>query len=1597
MRRTGAFRVWMASPGLIENVSLVAMDRPTPGPGEVLVEVRAVGLNFRDLMAVTGLLPREAEERPAWQHLGLECAGIVAALGENVHTDLIGRRVVAMRPGCLASHLVVSADAIFPIPSRLSFSEAAAIPVAFATAHYALVTLGRLRAGERVLIHSAAGGVGLAAVAVAKLCRAEILATAGTEEKRLHLHRLGIEHVFDSRSLEFADHILWKTGGRGVDVVLNSLSGPFLEKSLSVLAGGGRFLEIGKRDIYANSPLGLHVLRNNGTFHAIDLARLAIENPDLVRGEVKTVLKSLARAQLQPSPITTFSIARVADAFSHMSEGSHIGKLVVAFDDPKILVEERSRAGSPVAASATYLVTGGTGGLGLQTVRWFADMGARSLVLVGRSQRLSGATEAALEPLRAAGVAVTVVSADVGTRAGARLALDAVARSGLPLRGVVHAAGTIEDALVDKLNSAMIARVFHGKVLGAWHLHELTQKIPLDFFVMFSSVAATLGSPGQAHYAAANRALDAIAVMRRRRGLPATSIAFGPVGDQGYLTRRPDVRRYIESVGLQPLSAADAIAGLASMLAHDLPNASFAQIDWSRLGQAFPLTNTARRTSGLIRPLAARQDGSDQQVRTAILSQPEGQQYGKTVDYLQRKVAAVLKVEPALVERDRPLHDFGLDSLTAFELKNRIESDLGISLPIGKFLQRPTISAITATILDNIRNDVRAEIKTGETEALDAEMSIGQQALWFLNQLDPRNPAYALTACVSFRPHLNYDCIDEIIETVVARYPNLRVAFPSDGLGPVPTHLPAEHFRLKRHDAIHLAEEDFSAMLDTEANKPFELETGPLTRLHLFRRRDRDVLLLQFHHILADAASIAIVLNEVVEGYFALQARLPLSGVRQAGSFGQFVAWQQAMISGPAGERQRSYWRKQLAGAPASLPLPTDYPRTATALGAGAAKTFAMKGVMVEELKGLAQSEGTTLFSVLTAAFNILLHRYSGATDIVVGTPMSGRTRPEFERTVGYLVNALPIRTRIAGAQTFQSLLGEVDASVRAALENQDCPFATIVQDLDPPREPGCFPIFQVMFGMERFDSTDPRGFAATLLNIAGPAMEYREFTVEAVAVARSRAPIDLTFTIEEFNNQIFGVVDYRRDLWEGRTIAELVDDYLSILHQIVASPARKISDFALSERVNQPIHGPDVADLPDVVASISDMSAKRPDGVAVTDSSGDLSYAVFLDKARRLAGRLSECNIGHGAPVGICLQRTQDLPIAIVATLMTGAAYVPLDPTYPARRLAAIIADAGLSVVLADERARSALPQSLPVLLVRETANEEAANVPLPAEPADVRSDDLAYIIHTSGSSGRPTGVEISRGALANFLAAMRLTVPLSRDDTLLAVTPYSFDISILELLLPLTIGARVVIADEATARDGGRLSERIGRGDISVMQATPATWQMLIDCGWSGSPQLKALCGGEALQPALAQKLLARVKALWNLYGPTETTVWSTAVQISEPAQVISIGRPLANTTCLIVDETLRPVTAGTAGELLIGGAGLARRYRNDPARTAERFVNDPMDHTGNRTYFCTGDFARLRPDGMLQFLGRRDQQVKIRGFRVELGDIETALYSH
>ena len=1587
--RTPPFRVTMSSPGALDRLRLREMPRPRAGSGEVLVEVRAVGLNFRDVMAATGLLPAEAEAAPAWQHLGLECAGVVVEVGEGCDAHLAGRRVIAMTRGALASHVAAPAALIISIPDALSFAEAAALPTAYATAQYALCTLARLQPGETVLIHAATGGVGLAAIAVARRRGARIIATAGRPEKRDFLRARGVADVFDSRSLGFADDVHAATQGRGVDVVLNSLPGPYLEKSLGLLAPGGRFLEIGKRDIYADRLIGLRSLRQNAAFFAVDLAGIARERPQAIRAELESVIRDLAAGALELLPVELFSSDEVAGAFRHMANADHIGKIVITHEQPA-QVELDPEASRVIRPDATYLVTGGLGGFGLAIAQWLVAEGARSLALMGRSGDARAEAQSAVAAMRADGVDVTVIAADVSDAGEVVAALDAIAATGRPLRGIVHAAGMIDDALLGDLDADRVRRVFAPKAVGAWHLHALTAGMPLDFFVFCSSVAGLVGSIGQAHYAAANRFLDALAAMRQARRLPGLSIAWGPIADAGFLTRRPDIARHLEQSGMRPIPLQAALDALAALLLRTCDTVAVADIAAPLVARALPAT----AGSGYLAELAAsdvRGPAAAESLRARWLALPAAERGAFVADFLRQQIGAVLKTAPSSIEAERPLAELGLDSLTSFELKNRIESAIDAALPITRFLQKPTVRQLAAVIAEKLDQPAEAAQRPAATRSADAFplMSISQEALWFVDRLDPGSPAYGLAMCISVQPRLDMDLVDAAFRRVIERHESLRMVFAADNAGPLPRLLDPAAFTLTRHDAVARDEAAFRADLDREGNRPFDLARGPLVRLHIYRRADRDVLLLHIHHIVADAASIVIAVEDMFEAYFALRAGATPRWSRAVVPPAAFARYQRELTG--AAQQHVAFWRAQLDGAPEVLPLPTDHPRRTEGRSAGRARTLMIPRALTEEIKRLARREGETLYAVLLAAFNVLLHRLGAGSDIVVGTPTLGRSHPEFADAVGYLVNAVPIRTRIAGHPSFKEVLAQTGAAVSAALEHQEFPFASLVRELKAAREAGVNPIFQVMFAMERPAEIDQHGFAATLLNVDGAAIDIREFHIESLALARNRAQFDLGFVVEEHADEIFGVIDYNADLWTPETIDRFADLYAEILGAAAQSPEQPIAAADGRSGRASVLVGEALPDVPDVMASFHRRAAECPGKAAVVFGARAWTYRELADVVGATARMLRERGVGPGALVGICMARAGNLVAALLATLDVGAAYVPLDPAYPAGRLRRILGDAAPAVLISDAANAQAVAAFAPCPVIDlDAALAGSADHHVSREAAPARSE-LAYVIHTSGSTGGPLGVEVRRSSLSNLLAAMPREVPISPADVLLAVTTIAFDIAALELLLPLVLGATVVIADEATVADGRRLARPLRDAGITVMQATPATWQMLVDAGWTGNDRLKVLVGGERLPQPLAAALLERAGGVWNLYGPTETTVWSTCARIVAAAEPIPIGRPIANTTCRVVDDNLDLVPAGSAGELLIGGAGLARRYAQADELTAARFVT--LLDAPDARWFRTGDMVRLVGEE-LAYLGRRDQQVKGRGHRVELGEIESGL---
>lgn len=716
------FFATMRHPGLIEDLDLQQLPMPVMGPDEVRIRIAAVGLNFRDIMAVTGLLPAEAEPDPAWQNLGLEFGAVVEAVGDNVSGFKPGDRVMGMQRRCLQRFMVVSPKALSPVPDHISLQEAATIPSAFATAHYALNRVGRMRAGEKVLIHVATGGVGTAAVQLAQAAGAEIFATAGNPAKRKLLRERGVSHVMDSRSLKFADDVERITKGAGVDLLLNSLPGDYIRKGLDIMAPYGRFLEIGKRDVYSDAPVSMKALRRNVSFSVLDLAAMGQERPELLADLMAELCEKFAARDLQPLPLTAFPISRIADAFRHMSQARHVGKVVITLDEDHFSIRRDTTVPVALSGSAGYLVTGGTGGFGLTIADWLSRAGAGHLWLASRSGRVAETDVTRLAAITSRGTSVEVVALDVTDASAVEgFVAGVVTDQAHPLRGVVHGAAVIKDGFVTQLTPETISDVLRPKVLGGWALHRGFAKagVQPDFLIGFSSVAQMIGSGGQANYVAANAFLDALAAYRRGAGLAGCAISWGAIADSGFVARSEGLANYLEFVGLAGLSDAETDLGMEIALSRDMDRFVYARVDWAQMAQA----NRALGRTARFAPLLDRDKSASGEVR-AHLMLLEGDAVPEAARaFLVDEVSSVLNTDAAAIQTDRPMSELGLDSLSSFELKMRVETALGLMLPVSKFLQAPSIDDLTDLLTDEIaalKAAVAVAQESGEHDSEDA-------------------------------------------------------------------------------------------------------------------------------------------------------------------------------------------------------------------------------------------------------------------------------------------------------------------------------------------------------------------------------------------------------------------------------------------------------------------------------------------------------------------------------------------------------------------------------------------------------------------------------------------------------------------------------------------------------------------------------------------------------------------------------------------------------------------------------------------------------------------------------------------------------------
>ena len=877
--------------------------------------------------------------------------------------------------------------------------------------------------------------------------------------------------------------------------------------------------------------------------------------------------------------------------------------------------------------------------------------------------------------------------------------------------------------------------------------------------------------------------------------------------------------------------------------------------------------------------------------------------------------------------------------------------------------------------------------------AAPIDLAVAQERIWFLHQMAPTSSAYHVGGAVRLTGRFVPAAFELSWSELTQRHELLRTVFTTVDGRPVMRILPSAVPSIDRVDLAALpAQEREEAMIAcalAAQARPFDIERGPCWRVSVIRMSDTEhATVLSMHHLIADYWSLAILSGEFCSLYAGHLAGRPTLLPALRVQFADFAVAQRAWLEGPRLQGQLAYWRAQLAGLTVAE-LPLDRPRTAGAAAIPAKGRVALSSPLLSGLRELAAAERATLYMVMVAAFNVVLSRYTGSTDVTVGTPISNRPSDDVERVVGMFVNTLVFRTNVAGNPSFRDLLRRVRDVALDAYANQDVSFDQLVSALRPERD-GRSPFFQVLFNV---------------LNAPTKVLRLEGLEFSPVRLPPSAAQFDLNVMIESQNEEAEHnalTFFYDRALFDPATMERMFGHYMRVLDLVVATPDIALDAIDLlgdAERQQQlGAWNTTAQPLPDdqTVVSLFETRAKAtPDAVAVICGEASITYAGLNARANAIAAGLRRLDLGDERLVGICLHRSIDMVAALYGVLKAGAAYIPLDPTFPADRLAFMVEDATAAVILSEKGLRATLPPSgTRVVCLDEPADLFWQATPDERPSAPPRQADRAYILYTSGSTGRPKGVEIGHRAFVNFLLSMSRAPGMTAADRLLAVTTLSFDIAGLELCLPLITGARIVLATRDEAMDPARLADLIRRHAITVMQATPATWRLLLDDGWTGADGLTVLCGGEAMPRDLANRLVPAIRALWNMYGPTETTVWSTVERVTSGDDTISIGRPIDNTLVYVLDAQLQVTPVGVPGELFIGGEGVARGYFRRPELTASRFVTNPFSSRPDARMYRTGDLARFRGDGRLEYLGRLDSQVKVRGFRIELGEIESVL---
>ena len=1518
-----------------------------PKAHEIQVRVQAASLNFRDVMMAMGIYPGKETA------IGSDAAGLVTAVGPEVTDFQINDRVAVSAYGCMRTHITVQAAMAAKIPDSITFEDAAALPVAYITAWYALIEEGGLASGQDVLIHAASGGVGLAALALCGKVGARVYATAGSPEKRAYVERKAKEFgtnlagIYDSRSAGFSSALRES----GVDLVLNSLAGPLQDLSFDLVRPGGVYLELGKSNV---KPCGtLENAQGTIRYRPIDLVVLGESEPEKMSAIFRLVMAKVAEGELPHLPTTTFAHTSFREAFRTMAQTRHIGKLVLRFSP------ETQKSG-------TEILTGGLGDLGLRLAEHRARAGVRHLVLIGRRAPSPEAC-ARISAIEDLGATVRTILASVADKDALEHALDEALADCPKPSCIFHLAGCLDDAAIQNQTEESFAKVLAPKVLGARNLHSYLVQRGLSScnLILFSSTTALLGANGLANYAAANSFLQEFVTYRRALGLPCQCLSFGAFAEIGMAARSGN-QAVFDRFGLHTITPEEGFRACDALLAHqEEKHLIVTRMNWQKYA-------TLGHIPGLCRALCAK----TQEKKERSTSEP-------LEEIIAEKVADILRIDKDTLDRTANLLELGLDSLLALDLFQYLEKTTGLTVKHSLLFENPSIAALTAALTNSqsTKEDL-PQITPDPDHAYDPFPLMSMQNAYWVGRT--RAVVLGNVSCHVYleleSKNLNIPAFEHAWQKTIERHDMLRAIILESGEQRILPKVP--DFVIQIHENA-----DRLAIREEMSHEVRTAKEWPLFAVAITKSHDCTVIHISLDLLLADLHSMNLIMNDLAFFYEHPDGQKKAIELR----FRDYVCALDAVAKTPRYQADKAYWEKRLADLPEAPDLPLAKAPEAIAKPRFVRHKARLDAWTWKRLKDLAKEHDLTASGLLLACYAEVLARWSARKDFTINVTLFNRLplHKEVDAIVGDFTSVSLLAYKGENTTSFLDRAQNVQKTLWQDMDHSLYPGVSVIRDWSKATGLAASKIIPIVF-------TSTLGFGDD--HTTHPALH----TFGSLAYSITQTPqVWIDHQVREDDDCLDFNWDSIDELFPQGMVSAMFTSYTRLLHQLAhntqlwhrtALPLLPESQVLVRTKVNATER--DYSAYPKTLDGFFARSLARvPKRRALAMPSATKSYEEVGRAVWALMEKIRP-HVHEGDLVAVLSSGSWQDIVAALAITSLGCAYVPLDGKTPVKRLEQVLDHAKVSLLLGTTLP-DALPKTIPWLDIESdlwTATQDYR------PRAEAAHDSLAYVIHTSGSTGAPKGVLITHKSCANTLAAIEELLTITEEDSVLALSSFTFDLSVFDIFGVLGAGGTVVLPDPTKRLEAEHWIECMENYGVTLWNTVPPFFQMLTDTleHRGSSPHLSlraALLSGDWIPVTLPKRIRRFLPdiALYGLGGATEASIWSNVYPIYDvdPSwRSIPYGVPLPNQRFTVLDVSGNSCPDYVPGELYIEGQGLALGYLNDNERTFAQFVHNP--ETGERAY-ATGDLGRYLPDGTLEFLGRADNQVKINGFRVELGEIE------